>query len=192
MLYQFVQAAFWLALSTWFGGTLFITLAASAIFRTLKDQNPILPQVLAVNLEGQHGTLLGSNIMSALFASLAKIQLLCAIVTLLALASHFFLTDTTGQNLYAAILRLTLALLAIGTTAYDRFIIHPRLTKHRQDYLDHADEPDLANPAKEAFDKDQQATLTTLLILTSLLAGLIFFAAPITPSLHATPISQKQ
>ena len=57
-LFQLVQIVYWLALATWFGGVLFVAIAAPAVFRTVRENNPVLPHVLSVNLEGQHGTLL--------------------------------------------------------------------------------------------------------------------------------------
>lgn len=192
MIYQLVQAGFWLALSTWFGGAVFVAVTASVVFRTLREQNPVLPQVLSVNLEGQHGTLLGSTIMSSVLASMGRVQLVCAAVTLMALGSHFAITDTTGQNLTAAVVRVVLAALAAGVFAYDRYVVFPRLSRNRQSYLDHADEPDAANPARDAFDKDQQLSLTLLMVLTCLLAGLIFFSAPITPAPTSVPLRVTQ
>src|SRR5580704_19328585 len=62
MLLDLVQVVYWLALSTWFGGVLFIAAAAPVIIKTVKDADPLLPTVLSVNLEGQHGTLLAGGI----------------------------------------------------------------------------------------------------------------------------------
>lgn len=182
MFYQLVQAAYWLALSTWFGGAVFIALAAGVVFRTLREQKPVLPQVLAVNLEDQHATLLGSSVMSQLLRSIGRVQLLCAVVVVAGTGLHFAVADVNGNNQTAAILRLVLAVLAAGVICYDRFLVAPRLARHRQTYIDHADEPDLANPAKDAFDRDQQLALTLLLLTVALLAGLILFSAPITPA----------
>src|SRR4051794_12991628 len=78
MLFDLVQTIYWLALATWFGGVLFIALAAPIIFRTVRDNNPILPTVLSVNLEGQHGTLLAGSIVANLLAALQRIELACA------------------------------------------------------------------------------------------------------------------
>src|SRR3954454_21167129 len=61
-LYQIVQIVYWLALATWFGGVLFVAISAPVILRTVRENNPILPHVLSVNLEGQHATLLAGSI----------------------------------------------------------------------------------------------------------------------------------
>ena len=59
-----VQIAFWMALSTWFGAVLFVVLAPPIILRAVRQNNPVLPTVLSVNLEGQHGTLLAGSIIA--------------------------------------------------------------------------------------------------------------------------------
>ena len=68
-LFQLVQIVYWLSLATWFGGALFVAMAVPAIFRTVGENNPVLPHVLSVNLEGQHGTLLSGSIVGALYAT---------------------------------------------------------------------------------------------------------------------------
>jgi hypothetical protein len=169
----------------------FTALAATAVFRTLRDMNPVLPDVLAVNLEGQHGTLIGSTIMSNLLSILGRFQLIAAALTLVCLALHFLLVDTSGNNLTAALVRIFLALAALGVLLFDRFRLFPRLARHRQTYIDHADEPDTANPAKDAFDKDQHLSLNLLLLSMCLLAGLVLFSASITPKPIYLPVAES-
>jgi len=69
---------YWLALATWFGGVLFIALAAPIIFRTVREANPIMTSVLSVNLEGQHGTLLAGTIVANLLQRLMWLEMVCA------------------------------------------------------------------------------------------------------------------
>ena len=52
MLFQLVQTVYWLALSIWFGGAMFIGVAWQIIHRTVRESNPVLPHVLSVNLDG--------------------------------------------------------------------------------------------------------------------------------------------
>lgn len=189
MSFQILQSFYWLALSVWFGGAVFTALAATAVFRTMRDMNPVLPQVLAVNLEGQHGVLLGSTVMSNLLANVGRFQLAAAILTLVCLGLHFLAIDITGDNLAAALIRIALALTALGVLLFDRSRLFPRLTRNRQTYIDHADEPDTANPARDAFEKDQQTLQNLLLLSTCLLAGLILFSASITPKPTYAPPS---
>ena len=44
--------------------------AAQVIMRTMHENNPLLPHVLSVNLEGQHGTLLAGTIIGNLISTL--------------------------------------------------------------------------------------------------------------------------
>jgi hypothetical protein len=182
MAFQLVQAAYWLALSLWFGSAVFLAIAAAAIFRGVREQNPVLPHVLAVNLNDQHATLLASTIVSHLLNSIGKAQTLCAAVVLLAGSLHFWVADTTSTNMQVAVLRLALATAAAVLLGVDRFLVAPRLARHRQTYIDHADEPEVANPAKDAFDKDQQRALWLVMASVGLLLGLVLFSAPITPA----------
>src|SRR5438067_9923734 len=82
--FTLIQIAYWLALSTWFGAVLFVAIAPPIILRTVREHNPLLPTVLSVNLEGQHGTLLASTIVGKLMQPVQRIELLCAGVVLLA------------------------------------------------------------------------------------------------------------
>jgi hypothetical protein len=181
MTFQIVQILFWLALATWFGAVLFIAVAAPVIFRTVRESNPILPGVLSVNLEGQHGTLLAGTIVSHLLAQLRLIQAGAAGVLLVALVAQLFLIDLSGPNGTAAVLRGILYLAAVGLLLFDWLLIAPRITRHRQNYLDNADEPEIANPAKDRFDELHRRSVTLLQALLFCLLGLILFSASISP-----------
>ena len=65
--------------------------------------------------------------------------------------------------------------------AFDRLVVWPRLLRHRQTYLDHADEPEVANPAKDRFDLEHRRSVTLLSVALFLLMGLILFSANISP-----------
>jgi hypothetical protein len=180
-LFQLVQIVYWLALSTWFGAVLFVAMAAPVVFRTVRESNPVLPHVLSVNLEGQHGTLLAGSIMGNLLARLARLQLACGGLMLLALVSHLFLANLDGNNQTAAILRTALFLAACALALYDGWVVWPQLWRHRQEFIDHADEPEVANPAKDEFDRGQRRSVTLLMTILFLLLGVILFSGNITP-----------
>ena len=183
MFFHLVQVAYWLALSTWFGGVLFIAIAAPIIFRTVRESNPVLPEVLSVNLENQHGTLLAGSIMANLLRFLARIELGCAGVIFFALVAQWFLIDDDERNLVFAGLRSTLYVAAVALTVYHQWVISPQIWAHRDQYIAHADEPEIANPAKESFDKYHRESVTILSIVLCLLLGMVLFSASITPNL---------
>jgi hypothetical protein len=180
-LYQIVQIVYWLALATWFGGVLFVSISAPVILRTVRENNPILPHVLSVNLEGQHGTLLAGSIVADLLGRLWRVQMICGGAMLVALIGQFFLIDLTAGNKTAAAVRAVLFLAAAAVAAYDGMVVWPRILKHRQEYLDHADEPELANPAKDRFDADHRLSVTLLMTLLFLLLGILLFSGNISP-----------
>jgi hypothetical protein len=182
MIFQTVQIFYWLALATWFGGVLFIAMAAPIIFRTVREHNPVLPSVLSVNLEGQHGMLLAGTIMGNVLSRLSQVGLVCAAVLLAALIVHPFVIDMTATNATAAVLRSALFLAAAGIVLYDWLAIWPKIWKHRQEYIDHADDPDIANPAKERFDREHRKSVMLLQAVLFLLLGMILFSGSIMPA----------
>jgi hypothetical protein len=177
-----VQTFYWLALSTWWGGAFFVAIMAPVIFRTVRDENPILPTVLSVNLENQHGSLLSGAIVGNILQTLSNIQFVCAAVIFIMLIGHWFVMQIGGINTWLGVLRSTVFVAAVGLAAYDRFIVWPKTWKFRQEYIDHADEPEIANPAKDNFDRYHRESLTVLFGILALLSLMIVFSAVIEPS----------
>lgn len=182
MLFQLVQILYWLALSTWFGSVLFIAVAAPIIFRSVREMNPILPDVLSVNLRGQHGELLAGTVVGNLLSRLAQIEIVCAGAVLIVLIMHPFVIDTSDANRIPAILRTLMFVCAAALVLIDRFVLWPKIWKARQEYLDHADEPEIANPAKDQFDQEQRRSVMLMQVVLFLLLGMILFSGNISPS----------
>jgi hypothetical protein len=178
-MFQFVQILYWLALSTWFGGALFVTISAAVIFRTVREYNPMLPTVLSVNLENQHATLLSSSIVANLLAMLVRIEIPCAVVLFITIGLQWLYIDRHGVPLVEAILRSTLFVAAVGLMLYNSRIVWPKVQKFRQEYLDHADEPDVANPAIDQFERYDRESFSILRNLIFLLLGMILFSGDI-------------
>jgi hypothetical protein len=182
MLLQLVQVVYWLALSTWFGGVLFIAAAAPVIFKTVKEADPILPTVLSVNLEGQHATVLAGGIIGNLISMLTRIELVCATVLLFALAGQWLLIDVQNPwNFSSAAVRSALYVAATGITLYDWRFMWPRIWRARQQFVEHADDPEIADPARERFHRMERQRITLLTLLTFLLLGIVLFSANIHP-----------
>jgi hypothetical protein len=192
MPFALVQIIYWISLSTWFGGVLFIAIAAPIIFRTVKESNPILPTVLSVNLEGQHGSLLAGTIVTNLLNQLVQIELICAGGVLLALVGQWFVTDTTGNHWLLPLLRSAMYLAAVVIVLYDWRILWPRINKHRETYVEHADEPDVANPAKDEFDRLHGESVNLLMLRAALLLAIILFSGSITPKRAMIPLPGAQ
>jgi hypothetical protein len=185
-LFPIVQIIYWLSLSTWFGGVLFIALAAPVIFRVVREQKPMLPTVLSVNLENQHADLLAGSVLASLLSMLGRIQIACVAGTLVGLLGQwFYARNAEHAVLIQMIVRTVLFAAAALLVAYDRLMIWPRMNRHREQYLDHADEPEVANPAKDEFDRYQRENVLVLMIIVSVLAGMVLFSWN-TPSGQAT------
>ena len=175
--FTFIQIFYWLSLATWFGGILFIMIAAPIIFRVIRESDPTLPMVLSVNLEGQHGTLLAGSIVADLLSAMVRIQLLCAGVLALTLISQWVMLFQVQLGLL--VVRTALYLIAIVLLIYDWRMVSPKIFKHRQEYIDHADEPELANPAKDEFDRYHRESVSILMFQLAVLLGLVLFSAGI-------------
>src|SRR5687768_4212134 len=185
--FQLIQTIYWLALSTWFGSALAVALIVPVIFRTIREANPILPTVLAVNLENQHATLLSSNVVAGIMKLLSNLQIVCAAVVLVAFVAQVFVIDLSGQYRFAAFVRGACYLASVGLLLYQRLVIWPRATEHRQTYLDHADEPETANPAKDQMDHYDRESVRLLMFTLAALSLLIAFSSVVSPTAIILP-----
>lgn len=190
MFFTLVQIIYWLALATWFGAVLFVAVAAPVIFRTVRESNPILPTVLSVNLEHQHSSLLAGTIVGEILNVLRRVEIVCAGALLVAMVGqwiYIFQRGPTFQDvsMLAGILRSALYLAAVALLLYDWLLLWPRIWRLRQEYIDNADTPEIANPAKEQFDSFHRHSVSLMGILLLLLLGMIVFGAHISA---ATPL----
>jgi hypothetical protein len=185
LMYGFLlmQTFYWLALATWFGGVLFVALMAPVIFRVVRDSNPILPHVLSVNLENEHGSLLAGSIVGGILQALGQVQYICAGVMAIMLIGQWILMEHSWIQVTMAVIRTTLFVGAVALVMYDRYLVWPRAWSARQDYIDHADEPELANPAKDRFDQHHRESVRVLFIVLAMLSLIIVFSSAITPRL---------
>jgi uncharacterized membrane protein len=182
MLFEFVQIVYWLSLSTWFGGVLFVLFAPPIIIKTVRESNPLLPLVLSVNLEGQHGTLLAGSIISNLLGPLIKAELACAAAMFVAIVGQWVLVSVYGLELIFPIFRSAMFVAAVIFVIYNYRSVWPKVLHYRQEYLDHADEPEKANPALDLFDRYQNESLMIVRNVLFLLLGIILFSANIGPA----------
>lgn len=177
MTLQLVQFFYWLALATWFGGAMFIVIAFRVVFKTVQENRPILPQVLSVNLEGQHSTLLAGTIMGKILTSFLRVELGCGAVLAISLCIQAAMLDLHDQDvLIRLILNAVLLLGSAGVVVYDWRVVWPRMWLFREQFLEHADEPEIANPAKDEFDRYQQTSARLLQVLLFLLLGMVLFS----------------
>lgn len=184
--FQLVQTIYWAALATWFGGVLFVAIMAPVIFRTVREFRPIIPTVLSVNLENEHGSLLGGAIVGNILRLLSGIQLGCAAALVLSMVAQYFVMSDVAANRASLFIRAALLVAAIGLVAYDRWSLWPKMWQSRQEYIDHADEPEVANAAKDRYDELHREAVRVLLIVLGLLSLIVVLGAGITPHIYLT------
>ena len=177
--YELVQLLYWLALSTLFGSVLFVLLSAPAVFRTVRENNPILSHVLSVNMEGQHSTLLAGAVVTGLLQRLLRVEVVCGAMLLVTLIVQPFVIDLSSAGASSAGVRAVLFLAAAGVAFYDWQYVWPQVTASRAEYVDHADEPDVANPALDRFNAAQRLNLNLTAVVASLLLGMVLFSVTI-------------
>lgn len=180
-LFPIVQVVYWVSLATWFGGVLFVAMAAPIIFRTIREQKPMLPTVLSVNLENQHADLLAGTVVGNILAMLGRVELACAAGVFVGLLGQWVLSNwkDPGQ-MTLIILRSAAFVVAVVFVLYDWRVLGPKIRQYRQEFIDHADEPDVANPAKEQFDRYHRESVNVLSIVLGVLLLMVFLSANIT------------
>jgi hypothetical protein len=177
--YQLVQVIYWLSLSTWFGGVLFIALSIPLIVKTFKEADG------ARSLDEDQRILLAGTLVENLFASLIRIELICAGVLFLVVLAQWFLVDLAGANLFISVLRSALYLAAAIIAVYDWRVIEPRSRKYRAELIASVDNPEALEPAREKFQKHHQESYTLLAAQGFLLLGMIIFSAALSQPIYA-------
>jgi hypothetical protein len=129
-----------------------------------------------------------------LLKQLVQIELICAGGLLLALVGHWWVTDTSGQHWLLPLVRSAMYLAAVGVVLYDWLSLSPKIEGARDLYVEHADEPEVANPAKDEFDRLHRESVNLLFVRVALLLAMILFSAGITPkrALIQLPSSQAR
>src|SRR5204863_9946155 len=133
----------------------------------------------AVNLDGPDRTVLSRSVIGQLRAPLQRIELACAAVLIACLILQWFILRPMGTAIVEPALRTTLFVIATAFLVYDWRVVWPRMWQFRQEYLDNADNPEIANPALDQFDRYQAESLTILRNILFLLMGVILFSATI-------------
>jgi len=201
MLFELLMVIYWLATATWFGAVLFLVIAPAVILRTVRENNPILPHVLSVNLQGQHGTLLAGSIVAGLCKYIRPLEMTCMIALAITLGVQWAQGANLGSSITLPLLFRTMLFLMAGAFfIYDWRFVWPQVMRYLNTYIENADDPEVANPALDQFDRysaEGQSMLRNTLIA---LLGLLVFSAttmvrPISPTTDSpttaspTPVS---
>ncbi len=176
MIYSFIDAIYWMALSGWFGAVLVSALVWPVIHKTIVDADPTLPLILHSNLDKQHGTLLAGNVVGAVLKMLFRLELICAIVFLPLLGIKWFLVDKSQSAILIPLLVTGLYLLSTAFLVYGMFFVYPKVISHRQKYLDNADNPDIANAELDHFDRYSTELISIVRNLLFSVMGIVLFS----------------
>lgn len=192
LLYQAVQILYWLVLSAWFGSLVFLVLAAPIVFRTVRKLEVRSGLYSDPSLQDEQTTIVAGDIVGAVLARLAQLQMVCAIALLPLMIAQLLLINLAGSNLVAAALRISLLLITIVLLHYEWRAHYPRTWRLRQEFLNNTDDPDAANTAREAFEKEHRRSEQMFLVTICLLIGLVMLSANITPrSYTSSPVPSQ-
>ena len=176
-----VDAIFWLCLSTWFGTVLLSVVAPPIILKAIREADPTLPRVLSVNLDQQHSILLASNVIIDLLNTLFRLQTACVLVFLPALVGKWFLVDLHEKRIMLPIMVSALYVAGVFFHYYAWRVVLPKVTEHRAKFIEHADDPDIANAELDQFDKYSAEASNVIRNLLFVLLGLLLFSAALVP-----------
>lgn len=179
--FQLVQTLYWSGLATWFGLLIGVAIIAPVIFRVVREHDPTLPTVLSVNLDAQHSTLLSSTVVARILEHVSRVAVGCAGAVMVGLILQAIAIHPPAgtPSFFWLVLRIVLFVAATAVLVYDWRILGPRVLAARQEFIDHADEPDRANAAKDVFDRLSRDSVNVMFCQAVLLLGLILASANI-------------
>lgn len=182
MLVSLLEAWYWLALAGWFACVLSSAVIPPVVFRAIREADPTLPRVLSVNLDTQHSTLLAGDVVRAILSVFFGLQTVCCAAFLPALISKWFLVDLSGQKIFFPIIVSGLYLFSAAFMIYGRWVVWPKVLKHRKKYLDQADHPDIANAELDLFDRYSNELYSVVRNLLFATIGMLIFSAALPPA----------
>lgn len=181
-MFVLIEALYWLCLAIWFGGAVFAAVVPPIVLRVVRKHDPTLPRVISVNLEGQHSTLLAGAIVAEILQVLFAVEAVCAAILLPAIAAQWFYVELQGAAVVQPLLRTALYIAGVVFLLYNWRVQWPAVLRHRDEYVENADDPDIANAALDQFDRQTATSALLLQLLVFVLTGLVLFSASIVPA----------
>lgn len=163
----------------WFGSALFLILAHRTVFAVMRDQDPTLPKVLSVNIDGDHGVLLSIHLFTKLSRLMTALGIVCATMVACGLAGQIAFGERVGPRFIEWIVRTGLFLASVGVVIYDRLAVTPKLSSAIASYIDQADDPEATRENREKVIRNYHEATAVLGALACTLGGLILFSANI-------------
>lgn len=179
--YQTVQILYWLVLSVWLGSMIFLAAGAPVIFRAVQRLDGRSGKYADPALDEEQTTIVAGGVVGSLMDRLMQIQLICAGAMLPLLIGQLLLIDLTATNRLVAAVRVALWLVAAAVAVYEWKFHYPQTWAYRQKYLEHADDPETSNTAREQFHREQHFSEILFQVTVFLLIGLVVLSANIQP-----------
>ncbi len=176
-----IDTLYWRARAPGFGCVLTSAIVPPIVFRKIREADPTLPRVLSVNLDKQHSTLLAGDVVREILQVLFRLEAICAIGFLLPLVGKWFYVDRSGVLILLPLMVTALYVLAMAFLFYGWRVVWPKVIDHRTKYLEHADEPDIANAELDQFDRYSNELFAVVRNMLFALLGTILFSAVLRP-----------
>ncbi|HEY0008631.1 MAG TPA: hypothetical protein VGB55_07900 [Tepidisphaeraceae bacterium] len=176
-----IDALFWLTLASWFGSALVCAVAPPIILKAIHDADPTLPRVLSVNLDHQHSTLLAGTVVGEMLKIFFRVQLVCAAVLLPALAAKWFVTNLQGPAVVLPLMVTALYFAGLAFVLFGLLSVLPKVIAHRDKYIANADDPDIANPELDHFDRHSASMSGVVRNVLFIVLGMIVFSSALAP-----------
>lgn len=183
LLYQAVQIFYWLFLSLWLGGMVFLAFSAPVIFRVVRRLEVRSGVYTDPNLIDEQTEVVAGEIVGTLLARVGQVQMICVTALLPLMAVQLMLIDLTGSNLGAAAVRLLLWLVALVVLIYEWRVHYPRTWALRKEFLAEAGNPEKADLSRSAFEREHRRSEQLFLVMVCIVVGLVMLSANITPRL---------
>lgn len=145
----------------------------------MRDQDPTLPKVLSVNIDGDHGALLSIHLFTKLSRLMTALGIVCATMVAFGLAGQIAFGERVGPRFIEWIVRTGLFLASVGVVVYDRLAVTPKLSSAIASYIDQADDPEATRENREKVIRNYHEATAVLGALTCTLGGIILFSSNI-------------
>lgn len=161
--------------SLWLSALVGAGLGAAVVFPQMKSLAPALPEYAAYT--GEHWKIAGGHVGMTLFAIADKVQIVCALCSVIVLAV-IFKQRSASDSRGLAIARGAFLVIAAGLATYHVFFLAPRMMGTVQEFWLAAKAGDMAQAGalQSAFDADHPLSRiimesTALAVAASLLLG---------------------
>jgi len=184
IVYQSIQIFYWLILSLWIGSSVFLGIAAPAIFKSIATLRVRSGLHADPSLDEQQTAIVAGGVMSSLLTRQGRLQLLCAALLMPLMVAQWFVIDLSGNHFIAAAIRFAIWAVLSLLLLYQWLSHYPRTLRHREEFLAAGpDNPEKADAARDAFEREHRRSEQLFMLGVFLLIGLLMLSVNIMPSI---------